>query len=125
MTPPPQPLSKRDKRRTILNEKLTDMFASFNTNYADHFYAQLAAVKCDMNLILQADPYGDAPLEEDGQHIAKLVARARDEFHASRPWGPEGEASFSASSGKHYSRFVNSINTAMEERDAELAQVYV
>lgn len=124
-TPPPQLLSKRDKRRTILSEKLTDMFTSFSSNYADHFYAQLAAIKCDMNLVLQADPYANAPLEEDTEEISKLVAGARDEFYHNRPWGREGEASFSALSGRYYSQFVDDVNTAMEERDKSLTEIYV
>ena len=101
------------------------MFTSFSSNYADHFYAQLAAIKCDMNLVLQADPYADAPLEEDTEEISKLVAGARDEFYHNRPWGREGEASFSALSGRYYSQFVDDVNTAMEERDKSLTEIYV
>lgn len=124
-SPAPQPLSKRDKRRTILSDKLSDMFASFSNNYADHFYAQLAAIKCDMNLILQADPYANTPLEDDSEEIADLVAQAREELYRTRPWGPDGEASFSALSGRYYAKYVNEINMAMEERDKSLTEVYV
>lgn len=124
--PPPQPQSKRDKRRTMLSEKLSDMIGSFSENHFEHYYAQLHAIQCDINLILRADPYKDAPLDDSNEEIAALITGAREEVSRNRYLlNEDAEASFTALGGRYYSKFVDDINTAMEERDRDLTMVYV
>lgn len=110
----------------MLAEKLSDMVASFSENHFEHYYAQLHAVQCDINLILRADPYRDGPLEDSREEIAIMIAGAREEVSRNRyPLNEEAEASFAALSGKYYCKFVDDVNTAMEERDRDLTMVYV
>lgn len=132
-TPPPlhhhsqaqQPVSKRDKRRSLLSEKLNDIVQTFSANHYDHYYAMLSALQCDINLVLRADPYRDAPLPDTAADVAQLVAEARNEITANRPISEEGESSFSALAGQFYAQFVLKVNEATEERDKELTELFV
>ncbi|KAJ8611338.1 hypothetical protein MRB53_038008 [Persea americana] len=119
-----QPLSKRDKRRALIADRLADMVSSFADDHAAHYYAQLSGVQCDINLVLRADPYADAPLEDSPAEIAQLVAAAKEQVCRARPIGQEGESSFAALSGRCYARFVDEVNGAMEERDRDLTQIH-
>jgi len=110
----------------MLAEKLSDMVSSFSNNHFEHYYAQLHAIQCDINLILRAEPYQDGPLEDSSEEIAAMVTAARDEVSRNRyPLNDETKASFSALSGRYYAKFVDDVNTAMEERDRDLTMVYV
>lgn len=108
----------------MLSEKLADMVASFSANHVEHFYAQLSALQCDINLVLRADPYRDGPLDDSKEDIDRLIATARDEICRSRAIAPEAESSFQALGGQFYAKFVQDINASMEERDKELTQAY-
>jgi len=76
LSPPPVPQSKRDKRRTMLGDRLTDMVASFNANLRPHYEAQANAIQVDIGLILRADPYKNKPLEDDADEISNLIQNA-------------------------------------------------
>lgn len=117
--------NRREKRIIMMSDKLSDMIASFSGNNVDHYYAQLSAIQCDINLILRADPYNGGPLEDDHEVIAAEISTAREEVCRHRPITGEGEPSFGALSGRYYTRFVNDINTAMEDRDRDLTMEFV
>ncbi|KAI9762523.1 MAG: hypothetical protein M4579_000326 [Chaenotheca gracillima] len=127
-TQPQQPLSKRDKRRNAMAEKLNDLTTTFSTNRDSHYRQQLQALQVDMNLIMQADPYADHPLEDMGEEIAAMVEKALNGGGTGNAPGagaaggaakkPELEASVLA--GRWYARFVDEVNNHMEDRDAGL-----
>jgi hypothetical protein len=119
----PQPqVSKRDKRRNMLAEKLTDMMASFSDNRDSHYRAQLAALQADISLILKADPYANKPLDEDGEEASELITQI---MGPNLPSAPSAGTDYIAQVGKHYSRFVEAVNDAMEERDVNISMLFV
>lgn len=112
-TPPPIPLSKRDKRRSALSDKLNELTASFAQNRDGHYRQQLQALQIDMTLVMRADPYLENPLDDSGEDIANLVAAST------------GGASTGTLAGKCYAQFVDEINNAVEERDTDLTRLEV
>lgn len=119
----PQPaVSKRDKRRNMLADKLSEMMASFSDNRDSHYRAQLAALQADINLILKADPYTNKPLEDAGEEASELIASIMGN---SALTAPSAGADYVAQCGKHYGRFVDSVNDAIEDRDRDLAMLFV
>ena len=119
----PQPqVSKRDKRRNMLAEKLSEMMASFSDNRDSHYRAQLAALQADINLILKADPYANEPLEDGGDEAAELITQI---MGSNVPTAPSAGTDYVAQCGKHYARFVDAVNDSMEERDYNLTMLWV
>ncbi len=98
------------------------MFASFADNRDQHYRAQLQAVQVDMNLIMNADPYSNSPLDESPEGINELINAATN---GSLAPGSETQADYIAQVGKHYTKFVEEVNDAMEERDCDLAMLMV
>lgn len=110
-------ISKRDKRRSALQERLQDLTASFSQNRDAQFRQQLHALQCDMTLINNADPYVPGPMPDSADEVARLVE------------GTVGGGVFGREmaglSGMWYSRFVQEVNGVKEERDGELAMLVV
>ena len=119
----PQPLlSKRDKRRNMLAEKLGDMMAAFSDNRDSHYKAQLSALQADISFILKADPYVNKPLEDNGEEAKELISQIMGN---SVPTAPSAGTDYVAQVGKNYARFVDSVNDALEERDINLSSLFV
>ncbi|KAI9765152.1 MAG: hypothetical protein M1840_007745 [Geoglossum simile] len=125
-TPPPLPQSKRDKRRNLLSDRLTEINESFSQNRDSHYRQQLQALQIDMGLIVRAKPYAENPLEDTAEAVEELVAVATGggakglgTNHLSGNRRQESE--MAALAGKVYAAFVEEVNDAMEARDAELA----
>ncbi|KAF2704413.1 hypothetical protein K504DRAFT_416261 [Pleomassaria siparia CBS 279.74] len=118
----PQPqVSKRDKRRNMLAEKLSEMMASFSDNRDSHYRAQLAALQADISLILKADPYSNKPLDDDGEEASELITQIMGN---NIPSAPSAGTDYIAQVGKHYARFVEAVNDALEERDYNLTMLW-
>ena len=114
------PLSKRDKRRTLLAEKLQDLTSAFSQNRDSYYRQQLQAIQADINLIMQADPYQDQPLDDSADDITKLL----NDLMSGNPHSTvNGE--LAATCGSRYARFVEQVNNAIEERDAKLTSLHV
>ena len=117
-TPPPaqQPLSKRDKRRIAIENRLKDISSSFASNRDAHLRSQLNTLSKDIIFINRADPYQNGILDDgiDGSvgNVSSIGTISGD---------TETRAPF----GKYALQFVNDINDAMEERDAGLTSVHV
>lgn len=126
-TPPPQQLSKRDKRRNALSERLNDLTNHFARNRDTHYRKQLQSLQIDMNLIIRADLYQDHPLEDHADDIAELISSTVGGNIQTCGQGgqrrPENEAAPHA--GKWYHKFVEEINDAQENRDAQLTLLEV
>lgn len=134
-TPPPIPLSKRDKRRSILSEKLNELTTSFANNRDSHYRQQLQALQIDLNLIMRADPYRDAPLDDSGDDIAELVLAAMGGNAqsgvngagavAGPPMYPRPDKDVAALAGRWYAQYVEDVNDAVELRDTNLTMLEV
>jgi hypothetical protein len=117
-TPPAQPLSKRDKRRTQLLDRLQEITQQFTNNKDQYYRQQLQAIQIDTGLILHADPYRDDPLNDFGEEIQEMVHKASSSNPQTMMAVINGD--IGAIAGKIYSEFANDINDAMEYRDAAL-----
>jgi hypothetical protein len=106
----------------MLADKLSEMMATFSDNRDSHYRAQLAALQADINLIMKADPYKNEPLEDSGQEASELISQIMGN---NVPTAPSAGTDYVAQCGKHYSRFVDAVNDAMEERDYNLTMLYV
>ncbi|PYI02257.1 hypothetical protein BO78DRAFT_464091 [Aspergillus sclerotiicarbonarius CBS 121057] len=116
-TSPPTsvPLSKRDKRRSALQERLHDLTASFSQNRDTQFRQQLHALQCDMTLINNADPYEPGPLPDSADDIAHLIENTVG--------GGKFAKEMASLAGMWYSRFVQEINHIKADKDADLAML--
>ncbi len=119
---PPPVQSKRDKRRTLVADRLNEVMRSFGTNLRQHYEAQTNAVQVDVHLITRANPYQDRPLEDDPEEIDTVVYGMIGNVI---PAGPVAEDDFVAGAGRLYTEFVHDINNAMEERDVNLTLLAV
>ncbi|KAA6408160.1 MAG: hypothetical protein FRX48_07902 [Lasallia pustulata] len=127
-TPPlPQTLSKRDKRRNAISERLNELITTFAEN-RDHIYRQqLHALQVDMGYMLRADPYQDKPLDDLADDITDEMVAAMASNPNSFVRGGQGaarmpmpEVELPPSSGKWASVFAQEVNNALEQRDASL-----
>lgn len=105
--------SKRDKRRTALQERLQELTGQFSNNRDTQFRQQLHALQCDMTLINNADPYVTGPLPDSAESIATLI---EDTVGGGSKFAKE----MAGIAGSWYSRFVQQVNEIKEKRDAEL-----
>lgn len=112
---PPQQISKRDKRRNMLSERLEDITKQFSQNRDMHYREQLQAIQIDMNLIMEADAHGMEMLKNQPDEIDDLVLENinRGGRKALGPIPPPR-------AGRIYADFAQEVNDAMEERDATL-----
>jgi hypothetical protein len=106
----------------MLADKLAEMMSSFSENRDSHYRAQLAALQADINLIMKADPYTNQPLEDGGDEASELISQIMGN---NVPIAPSAGTDYIAQCGRHYSRFVDAANDAMEERDYNLTMLYV
>lgn len=116
------PVSKKDKRRNLITDRFSEIISSFNQNRDQHYRAQLQAVQVDMNLIMRADPYARAPLDDTGDEIAEEINLLTG---GSVPTVPSAQGDYAALVGKTYAKFVEDVNNAMEERDMSLTILHV
>jgi hypothetical protein len=110
--------SKRDKRRTALQERLQELTGQFSNNRDIQFRQQLHALQCDMTLINNADPYTMGPLPDSAESIAALIEETVG-------GGSKFAKEMAGLAGTWYSRFVQQINEIKENRDAELVSTMV
>ncbi|KAF9893130.1 hypothetical protein FE257_012541 [Aspergillus nanangensis] len=109
------PLSKRDKRRSALQERLHDLTASFSHNRDTQFRQQLHALQCDMTLINKADPYEPGPLPDSADDVAHLIENTVG--------GGKFAKEMASLAGLWYSRFVQEVNQVKADKDADLAML--
>lgn len=132
-SPPPTQLSKRDKRRHALADKLNELTAKFSQKRNGYFRTELQLLQVEMNLILYADPYQNRPLADSGDHIAEAIERAlggpgyaeANQAYVARQLQRNIEGQNIPNSGRWYAKFVEDVNNAMEERDAMLTMLKV
>ncbi|KAI4178460.1 MAG: hypothetical protein LQ346_007439 [Caloplaca aetnensis] len=122
-TPTPPPVSKRDKRRNAMMDRLHEISANFAENRDYHYRRQLQALQRDMNLITYAEPYRNQPLDElidDADDEASIPASGT---RAGQNGGTAGAGDRLPKVGKWGRRFIEEVNNAMEDRDAQLSLV--
>lgn len=108
-----QTLSKRDKRRSLLANRLGDITKMFSENRDVNYRSQLQALQVDMNLIMEAVPYDKNTLPDTRDKIEALV-QANMQKTMMKGVEPPLRA------GKIFAEFAQEVNDAMEERDTSL-----
>lgn len=123
-SPPAVPLSKRDKRRNNITDRLSDMIETFAADQHQHYRAQLQAIQVDMSMILRANPYNNTPLDDHAEDIAAEIEKITG---GSMPQlsNEAAKKDYLALAGKRYHDYVQDINRAMEQRDADLTALKV
>lgn len=121
-TPPPPPtLSKRDKRRNAMIERLRDIEDGFAGNRDFYYRQQLQALQRDANIITYAAPYRNHPLDElndvmDPDENLPINGN-RGQHHG----GTMGNGERQPKAGKWARGFIEQVNNAMEDRDTQLS----
>jgi hypothetical protein len=113
---PEQQLSKRDKRRTTLANRLAEITAQFSDNRDVHYRNQLQALQIGINLIVEAPAHGDDLLPDKPDEIDKLV---RDNLQKNLMKSIGTDVPLRA--GRVYADFAKEVNDAMEDRDTVLS----
>lgn len=125
--------SKRDKRRTALSDRLTELSTSFERDRDHHYLNQVQALRKDYAAISSADTSGrDLHMLDDSPDGIDYVVTGGMYLGGS---SGEGTAVSNIRSGAggvgdvqpggHYANFVQEVNECMEERDVGLAVLHV
>ncbi|KAF2096956.1 hypothetical protein NA57DRAFT_58836 [Rhizodiscina lignyota] len=117
---PPRQISKIEKKRSQITDKLSLMIKEFNQNLRPHYEAQLNAIQVDINLITRADPYQTTPLPDSPEEVQKVI---HELFGGQIPADPVAAEDFTAQAGKLYEEFAIKVNDLMEQRDVALAML--
>lgn len=115
-----------------MENRLAEISSSFAEN-RDHLYRkQLQALQADMNYIQAARLYDNAPLDEIGDDgleetntsaAASTAGSLRNAHHAHLNGHTRLEVPYKT--GPQTAEFIQEINDAMEQRDADLTTVVV
>ena len=127
-----QPLSKRDKKRNVMENRLAEISSSFAEN-RDHLYRkQLHAFQADMSYIQAAQLYDDGPLDEIGDEGPEETSTSAAGSSAGSLRNAHQEhlnghtrLEVPYKTGPQTAEFIQEINDAMEQRDADLTTVVV
>ncbi|KAI9811514.1 MAG: hypothetical protein M1826_003154 [Phylliscum demangeonii] len=125
MTPTPlaPSVSKRDRRRTALAERLSDVTETFARTRDSHFRRQLQTIQADMTMIMKVDPYQPRPMDDQADDILSVVASTLA-AGVSPADVRELETEVSPMAGKWFAKFVAEVNDDMEDRDASLTLLH-
>ena len=129
-TPPPsQAISKRDKRKNALTDRLRDISANFANNRDIYYRQQLQTYQVAMNYISEAKPYENKPLDDLADDVIENINEtvSGNAQGGQRRVQPGSQPRFQAPprSGKWAAVFVHEVNAALEERDAQLTLLAV
>ncbi|KAF8425648.1 Sds3-like-domain-containing protein [Tirmania nivea] len=121
--------SKRDKRRTALSDRLTELSANFERDRDHHYLNQVHALRQDYAAIASADISGrDLRMLDDSPEGIDYVVTGGMYFGGTSGEGaavsnirPGGGGVGDVQPGGHYANFVQDVNGCMEERDVALA----
>ena len=113
-----QPLSKRDKKRGQIDNRVKELVAARHANRDANLRAQLNALSRDIHYINRAELYQNQPLGDGPDDLMAEVASVT----ASGTGEPEITK---VPLGRNAAQFAEQINNAMEERDASLTNVHV
>ncbi|KAF8453478.1 Sds3-like-domain-containing protein [Terfezia claveryi] len=124
--------SKRDKRRTALSDRLTELSTSFERDRDHHYLNQVQALRKDYAAISSADTSGrDLRMLDDSPDGIDYVVSGGMYLGGSSGEGTAASNIRSGSGGVgdvhpggYYANFVQDVNECMEERDVGLAVLH-
>ncbi|KAL1306297.1 hypothetical protein AAFC00_004382 [Neodothiora populina] len=95
------------------------MIDTFSSEQHQHYRAQLQAIQVDMTLILRANPYNNVPLDDDAEEMEAEMEKITG-GNLPHLTDEAAKRDYAALAGKRYHDYVQDINRAMEQRDADL-----
>lgn len=124
-TPPfPHIISKRDKRRMALTDRLAEISTNFTNNREAFYRAHMHTLQLDMNYINNANLYENKPLEDSSEDILEaLSANIPGPSIGSRSSVPGlrlPEIEVPPRAGKWAAKFVHEVNDEFEDKDVRL-----
>lgn len=127
VTPPLPQMSKRDKRRNALSERLNEISASFAQNRDAHYRSQLQGLQLAMNFINSSEPYKNSPLNDNPEDIYdELNAAVVDNVQRVTQAGSRSAVTeVPLGTERLAAAYVKEINDEMETRDVNLTVVAV
>lgn len=122
-------ISKRDKRRIALSDRLTEISANFTNNREAYYRAHMHTLQLDSNFINNANLYENKPLEDSCEDILEGLS-------ANIPGAPVGsrsgvpglrlpEIEVPPRAGKWAAKFVHEVNDEFEDKDVRLTLLAV
>jgi hypothetical protein len=112
----PQQLSKRDKRRITVGNKLQDLIGDFTANRDSHYRSQLQALQIDANLVQEALANSNEGLPNGAEQVEALVRENMLKTHMKSVGSEPPQRA-----GRHYAEFAKDVNDRLEQRDADLS----
>ncbi|KAH7040158.1 Sds3-like-domain-containing protein [Microdochium trichocladiopsis] len=107
---PPAP-SKRDKKRQLLNERLTLLDDQFSRDRDRHYREELQKIQIDVSLVGRVDPYADRPLDAIERSYRELSQQTSSNG---------ANRSLLDMAGPSFQEWVHEIEDLVEHRDYEL-----
>ena len=126
-----QSMNKRDKRRVALQDRLNEITTNFAGNRDTQYRKQLQQYQADINYVTAAQLYDNKPLPEPGEDDVDLAgpngSGTHRVPHGAQPGLANGtnKSDLSLKLGRHATNFVQQVNDAMEQRDADLVTLVV
>jgi hypothetical protein len=118
-SPPPTALSKRDKKRQMLADRLATLTEKFSRDRDRVYREQLQKIQVDTNLVMRVDAYAERPLdalEEEYRQLSQSNADADN-----RP----GSRTLLEMAGPRFQDWILDIQDLIEERDYYLTKYTV
>lgn len=112
-------MSKRDKKRQLLNDKLSNLNEQWNRDRDRIYREQLQKIQVDTNLVMRVDPYEERPLdiiEAEERELAQ--AGGSDADRRSRA----GTRSLLDMAGPTFQEWKHNAEDLLEERDFQLTK---
>jgi len=129
---PPQhhPLNKRDKRRIAMVDRLTEISNNFAENRDAIYRKRLQSYQADITFINNANLYDNKPLDDFGDDPAANTSPALSGQGSVRStqqgiFNGHMRIDQPLETGKHAARFVQEVNDALEQKDADLTAAAV
>lgn len=120
-----QSVNKRDKRRIALQDRLNDIISNFSNNRDLYYRKQLQQYQTDIHFVSNAALYDNQPLLEPGEE--EQDGATRNSARPSRLGLSNGSAKIDSypKLGRQATSFIEEVNDAMEQRDADLVTLAV
>ena len=122
-------VSKRDKRRLALSDRLTEISTNFTNNREAYYRAHMHTLQLDMNFINNANLYENKPLDDASEDILEgLSANIPGPSIGSRSGVPGlrlPEIEAPPRAGRWAAKFVHEINDEFEDKDVRLTLLAV
>ncbi|KAI0479176.1 Sds3-like-domain-containing protein [Xylariaceae sp. FL0804] len=110
----PQPQSKRDKKRQLLNDRLSVMTEQFSRDKDRHYREELQKIQIDVNLVGRVDPYVDRPLDDIDREYRELSQASNGANNSA------GQRSLLEMAGPTFQDWVHQIEDLVETRDYDM-----